>query len=152
MIRTNIRIYSNQKTIRTNIQIYSYQKNDMNEYPNIFVSKNDTNMIRTNIRSRKYSNIFKYPNIRRTRCKFILHIRTLLIFQLVRLSLYSTRPIIKPLHFTTSSVQLIKEGSKEWSTQLSSLRLLPYTSCSELALLPTPSTQQQRWRWRPGSS
>ena len=73
-----------QKTIRTNIRIYSYQKNDTNEYPNIFVSKkwyeciseyirinkmiwtniriysyqtNDTNMIRTNIRIGKYSNV-----------------------------------------------------------------------------------------------
>ena len=66
------------KTIRTNIRIYSYQKNDTNEYTNIFVSKksirtniriysyqkNDTNMIRTNIRIGKYSNIFEYPNIR----------------------------------------------------------------------------------------
>ena len=68
------------KTIRTNIRIYSYQKNDTNEYTNIFVSKksirtniriysyqkNDTNMIRTNIRIGKYSNIFEYPNIRHT--------------------------------------------------------------------------------------
>ena len=36
-----------------NIQIYSHQKND-------------ANMIRTNIRTRKYSNIFEYPNIRHT--------------------------------------------------------------------------------------
>ena len=34
-----------------NIRIYSYQKND-------------TNMIRTNIRIGKYSNIFEYPNNR----------------------------------------------------------------------------------------
>ena len=68
------------KTIRTNIRIYSYQKNDTNEYTNIFVSKksirtniriysyqkNDTNMIRTNIRIGKYSNIFEYPNIHHT--------------------------------------------------------------------------------------
>ena len=85
--------YSYQKTIRTNIRIYSYQNNDTNEYPNIFASKkwyeriseyirikktirmniriyshqkNDTNMIRTNIRTGKYSNIFEYPNIRHT--------------------------------------------------------------------------------------
>ena len=36
-----------------NIRIYSYKKND-------------TNMIRTNIRIGKYSNMFKYPNIRHT--------------------------------------------------------------------------------------
>ena len=36
-----------------NIRIYSHQKND-------------TNMIRTNIRTGKYSNIFEYPNIRHT--------------------------------------------------------------------------------------
>ena len=36
-----------------NIRIYSHQKNDMN-------------MIRTNICTGKYSNIFQYPNIRRT--------------------------------------------------------------------------------------
>ena len=36
-----------------NIRIYSHQKND-------------ANMIRTNIRTRKYSNIFEYPNIRHT--------------------------------------------------------------------------------------
>ena len=42
-----------QKTIQTNIWIYSHQKND-------------TNMIRTNIRIGKYSNIFEYPNIRHT--------------------------------------------------------------------------------------
>ena len=53
---------------------------DTNEYPNIFVSRkryeriseyirikrNDTNMIRMNICSGKYSNIFEYPNIRHT--------------------------------------------------------------------------------------
>ena len=62
-----------EKTIQTNIQIYSYQKNNTNEYLNIFVSKkwyeriseyirikNDTNMIRTNIPNRKYSNIWIY--------------------------------------------------------------------------------------------
>ena len=42
-----------KKMIRTNIRIYSYQKKD-------------TNMIRTNIRGGKYSNIFEYPNIRHT--------------------------------------------------------------------------------------
>ena len=36
-----------------NIRIYSHKKND-------------TNMIRTNIRTGKYSNIFEYPNIRHT--------------------------------------------------------------------------------------
>ena len=42
-----------KKMIRTNIWIYSYKKKD-------------TNMIRTNIRGRKYSNIFEYLNIRHT--------------------------------------------------------------------------------------
>ena len=36
-----------------NIRIYSHKKND-------------TNMIRMNIRTGKYSNIFEYPNIRHT--------------------------------------------------------------------------------------
>ena len=49
MIRTNIRIYLYKKSIRTNIRIYSYQKND-------------TNMIRTNIRIGKYSNISEYSS------------------------------------------------------------------------------------------
>ena len=39
-----------------NIRIYLYQKNDTNI----------TNMIRTNDRIGKYSNIFEYPNIRHT--------------------------------------------------------------------------------------
>ena len=43
--------------IRTNIRIYSYQKSNTNEYPNIFVSENDTNMIQTNIHIGKYSNV-----------------------------------------------------------------------------------------------
>ena len=104
-------IFVLKKTIRTNVRIYSYQKKDTNmirtnirggkysnifEYPNIQHSmiwkiwyeriseyirikkmirtniriysyqKKDTNMIRTNIRGRKYSNIFEYPNIRHT--------------------------------------------------------------------------------------
>ena len=42
-----------KKMIRTNIRIYSHQRND-------------TNMIRMNIRTGKYSNIFEYPNIRHT--------------------------------------------------------------------------------------
>ena len=50
---TNIQIYLYQKTIQTNIWIYLYQKND-------------TIMIRRNICIKKYSNIFKYPNIRHT--------------------------------------------------------------------------------------
>ena len=41
-----------------NIRIYSHQKND-------------TNMIRTNIRTGKYSNIFEYPNIRHTLTNFV---------------------------------------------------------------------------------
>ena len=61
-------IFVLRKTIRTNIWIYLYQKNNMNEYPNIFVSKNNTNMIRTNICSGNYLNIFEYPNIRHTMC------------------------------------------------------------------------------------
>ena len=53
-----------KKIIQTNIRIYLYQNNDTNiEYIRI---KNDTNMIRTNLRSGKYSNIFEYPNIRHT--------------------------------------------------------------------------------------
>ena len=104
-------IFVLKKTIRTNVRIYSYQKKDTNmirtnirggkysnifEYPNIqhtmiwkiwyeriseyirikkmirtniriySYQKKDTNMIRTNIRGRKYSNIFEYPNIRHT--------------------------------------------------------------------------------------
>ena len=46
-------IFVLKKTIRTNVRIYSYQKKD-------------TNMIRTNIRGGKYSNIFEYPNIQHT--------------------------------------------------------------------------------------
>ena len=46
-------IFILKKTIRTNVWIYLYQKKD-------------TNMIRTNICGRKYSNIFEYPNIRHT--------------------------------------------------------------------------------------
>ena len=36
--------------------------------------KKDTNMIRTNIRGRKYSNIFEYPNIRHTMPYIGLHL------------------------------------------------------------------------------
>ena len=69
MIRTNIQIYSDQKMIRTNIRIYSYQKKD-------------TNMIWTNIRGRKYSNIFEYPIIRHTMIRFCHQCYYAVVFQI----------------------------------------------------------------------
>ena len=48
--------------IRKKIQIYSYQVTNMSEYPNIFVWKYYMNIIQTNIRTGRDTNIFEYSS------------------------------------------------------------------------------------------